>query len=264
MAATLASLWEKRKKVQPNSATSHRDHNLTEDVGGNSQATAKAFQAGESSKNCSTHCQRAAAPVSSDRQTSGPEKKRKRAQLSVEQDETFDILQGSNSQLSAEDTKDAARKAEQLETMLRDQHNADSKGPLTCAQSSQVLGPDKTDSVTTKQVHANAQSTNVKTSQQVLSGQTNEGLSAAAHLGHNGSLNEISDQAQASSKQELLKQHQSQLAQCMQQAQAMKPMADLPLFIDGQLNRAQVRAVICHSWQPAKAAMCLDECIHAA
>ena len=267
MAATLASLWEKKKKVQPNPAINQVDHSLTEGPGGDSQANAKAFQAGESGNSCSRQCDKAADPVGSDRQTFRPEKKRKRAQLSGEQDANFDILQGSNGQLSAEDTIDAGRKVEQLKKILSDQqHNADNKSPMACAESSQVLGPDKTDTTSTKQGQADAECADAATSQQVVSGQTTAAPAAAAILAHNGSLSEVSEQAQASNKEHVLKQHQSQLTQCIQQAQAIKPMADLPCLIDGQLDRAQVSAFPCQKLTTCKSSNvpCSNESMHAA
>lgn len=267
MAATLASLWEKKKKVQPNHATNRVDLNITEDSACNSEATARKLQT-DASDGLSGHSQ-ATALDSSSMQSLGPGKKRKRAQLSSQQLQLLEKVLGSSHQPSTEEISSAAKKAAVPEQLVQDwldeqhdtqakkasvlpqtaklavpmQHDLDGSAAFVCAQGSQSL--DAHDDALAAANLAQADTKHKKVSRHELPGKAQQASEdvTAAQLAKPSNV-ASPEQPQSTSKQRLLEQHRAELKQCMQQAQVAKPLADLPLFTDGQLNRPEVRTIL--------------------
>ena len=264
MAATLASLWEKKKKTQPSHAANCVDLTLTEVCAHKSQSIAKSFQP-DTSDGLPDQLQ-IAAPVNDSKQYQGPDKKRKRTQPSAQEIQILEKCLGRSDQSSNEDITHAAKQAavpeelvkewfdEQRETRAKKasvlpltakpaasmQHDADGS-PSVCAQSSQASGPDDHVLAATRLAQAGTECKRVSPDQQPgQAQQANEDHTAAAQLTQ-PNRTASPEVVQSTSKQHLLAQHQLELKQSMQQAQAVKPLAELPLFTDGQLNRPEVR-----------------------
>ena len=265
MAATLASLWEKKKKVQPNHATNRVELTITEDSACNSEATAKHSQT-DFSDSLSDHSQ-VPAPVCSSKQSLGPDKKRKRAQPSCQQILALEKVLDSRQQPSAEEINSAAKKAALPEQLVKDwldeqhetqakkpsvppqiaksaaplQHDPDGSTPSVCVQGSPSLGPDVVALAAAKPAPTNNNGEEDAPGQHPGEAQQASEDFAAAQLTRPNNKTASLEPKQSASKQHLLEQHQAQLKQLILQAQAVKPLADLPFFTDGQLNRPEVR-----------------------
>lgn len=268
MAATLTSLWEKKKKLQPNHATKRVDLTVTEDPSCSSEATHRDTQPDVS---CLSDYSQVPAPVlaGSSKQPQGPDKKRKRAQASSQPIQ--DLAQGLSSghQPSTEEIISAAKKAAVPEQLARDwlseQHDTQANkanilpqtaipaAPMQCdpgsstpsvgAHRSQSLSPDDAVLAATKMAQAaderdkvapRQHSDQAQQAQQARADHAAEQLTQSMEAAH-------PEPSQGASKQHLLARYQAELKQIVQQAQAAKPLASLPLFSDGQLNRAEVR-----------------------
>ena len=267
MAATLASLWEKKKQVKPDHATNHVALTVTEDPASNSGATATNFQTHV--HDGLSHHSHLYAPDSSIMQSQGPDKKRKRAQPSSQQLQILQKVLSSSHQPSTEEISSAAKKAavpeqvvkhwleEQQETQAKKasvlpqnakvavpmQHDPDGSTPAICRQASHSLGAHDDVLAATNLTQAYVRCRDVAVHEHPGKAQQAREDVAAAQLAQ--SHNTASPKAtQSTSKQHLLEQHGAELKQCMQQARAMKPLADLPLFTDGQLNRPEVWTVL--------------------
>lgn len=255
MAATLASLWEKKKKLQPNHATKHVDLTVPEDPTCNTEATNRGSQPDVSDCLCEYSQVPAPVPAGSSKQSQGPDKKRKRAQLL-----------SSGLQPSTEEINSAAKKAAVPEQLANDwlseqhdtqakkanllpqtaipaapmQHDPDSSTPAVGAHRTQSSSLDG--AVLAAAKTAQAFDEHVEVASQHHSGvaqQASEGVSTAQLTHPNEAAH--SEPSEGTSKQHLHECYQAELQQFVQQAQAAKPMADLPLFTDGQMNRAEVR-----------------------
>ena len=266
MAATLASLWEKRKKVQPDHATDRVDLDITEDCARNSGPTAGNLK--RHVNDGLSHHSQVPAPEGCSVQSQGPAKKRKRAQPSSQQLQLFGKVFGSSHQPSSEEISSAAKQAavpeqlvkewldEQHETQAKKasvvpqttkiavpmQQDLDGNNPSFCAQGSQSLGAH--DDVLAAANMAQADIKHKKVSRHVHPGNAQQASEngAAAQLAQPNNTASL-EATHSTSKQHLLEQHQAELKNCLQRAQAMKPLADLPFFTDGQLNRPQVWTV---------------------
>ena len=255
MAATLASLWEKKKKVQPNHATNRIDLSMIDDSVCSSEATAKHSQT-DLSDSLSDHSQ-VPAPVCSSKQSQGPDKKRKRAQPSSQQIQVLEKVLDSRHQHSAEEIISAAKKAALPEQLVKDwldeQHETQAKKPSVppqtakpaaptpvCVQGSQSLGPNVDVLAAATPAPTNNKVEKVAPDQHPQKAQQASEDFAAAQLTQ-ADKTASPEPKQSANKQHLLGQHQAQLKQFILQAQAVKPLADLPLFTDGQLNRPEVR-----------------------
>lgn len=259
MAATLAALWEKKKKVQANRVDLTLSEDLAQTVPPSSQT--------DISDTLSERCQ-FTATVSSSKQSQGQDKKRKRvqvAELSAQQIQILTKLLDSSQQPSAEDTKYAAKSAavseqlvinwieEQRETQAKRasvvplsakpvasiQQGAEGSASLAQTQASKALGHDDHTTSAARPAQASSTKENNGPAQQP----SEAGDPAAAAQLTQTTRGASPKQGQSTSKQHLLEQHQNELKQCMQQAQAVTPLADLPSFTDGQLSRPEVTYV---------------------
>ena len=249
MAATLAALWEKRKKVQQNPANLV---NLTEDTTFSSQATARIVQ-DSAPEDIDLRCPGDAASVSNDKQSSGPEKKRKRAHLSAGQHEGSEqrstrsrIEQGKGVEPMA-----AAAASEQLEQDLSDDRQA--KKPDMCppAEKHADLGAETVGAG----CQASGSAGNCMNAKDALHPQTDADQHASGNLAVSAQPTQTNvddshifpslGEAQSSSGRHLLRECQFMLQQSMQQAQALTPMTGLPSLTHGQLNRQQVQISTC-------------------
>lgn len=257
MAATLASLWEKKKKVQANRVDLTLNEDLAQTVPPSSQT--------DVSDTLSEHCQ-ITATVSSSKQSQGQDKKRKRAQVAEPSSQQIQILtklRDGSQQPSAEDTKYAAKSAAVSEQLLMHwsdeqhdtqakranveplsakpaasvQHGAEGSASLAQAQASKALRHDDHTNSAARPAQVNSTKENIGPAQQLSEARGDP--TAAAQLTH--TIRGASPkQGQSTSKQHLLEHHQHELEQCMQQAQAVQPLADLPAFTDRQFNRPEV------------------------
>lgn len=260
MAATLASLWEKKKKVQANHVTNRVDL-TSEELG----QTVNPNRQTDVSDSLSEQCQ-GAVTVSSSKQFQGPDKKRKRAQVaepSAQQIQILASLLGSGRQPSTEEIKCAAESAAVCEQLviswIDEQHEKQAKkasvaplsakpaapmlhgtggsAPVAQTQGSEAVGQD--DHVVTAAGLADNKHDKISSGQRPS--EASADVTAAAAQLTQPNKNASPKQEQSISKQHILEQHQSALKQAMQQAQAVKPLADLPLFTDGHLNRTEVQ-----------------------
>ena len=261
MAATLASLWEKKKKVQPDHATDRVDLNITEDCARNSGPTAGNLQR-HVNDGLSDHSQ-VPAPEGCSVQSRGPAKKRKRAQPSSQQLQLFGKVFGSSHQPSSEEISSAAKKAAVPEQLVKEwldeehetqakkasvlpqtakvavptQQDLDGNAPSLCAQGSQSLGAQDDVLAVANVAQADIKYKKVSRHEHLGKAQQASENVAAAQLAQPNNTASL-EATHSTNKQHLLEQHQAELKSCLQQAQAMKPLADLPLFTDGQLKPA--------------------------
>lgn len=259
MAATLASLWEKKKKLQPNHVTNRVDLTLTEDPTCSNEARHRNTQ--PDVNGCLSDYSQVPAPVpaGSSKQSQGPDKKRKRAQASSQPIQDVAQVLSSRHQPSAEEVNSAAKKtavpeqgwlSEQHDTQDKKanilphtaipaapmQHDPDNTTPSVGAQRTQSSSP--SDAVLAATTTAQAADKHDKVAPQQHSQQASEDHAAAQLTQPIDAANP--EPSLGTSKQHLLERYQAELKQFVQQAQAAQPLAGLPLFNDGQLNRAEV------------------------
>lgn len=264
MAATLASLWEKKKKLQPNHAAKHVDLTVTEDPTCSSEATHRDTQPDVSG--CLSDYSQVHAPAGSSKQSQGPDKKRKRAQASSQPIQDVAQVLSSGHQPNIEENDSASKKAAAPEQLAKDwlseqhdkpakkanilsqtaipaapmQQDPDRGTPSVGAQCSQSSTPH--DAVLAAANTAQAVNEHVKVAPRQHSGEAQQADEdhAAAQLTRPVKAANL-EPSLGTNKQHLLERYQAELKHFVQQSQAAKPLAGLPLFNDGQLNRAEVR-----------------------
>ena len=125
MAATLASLWERKKKVQPNTATVPLDLTVETERTDRAEGFTTCSTAQNSSSGPSCY-QSHRKPADVDRVSqgsgcgSGQDRKRKRPDLSAKQVQVLDALHSSSSDPSPEEVNAAARMAGLSEQLVQD------------------------------------------------------------------------------------------------------------------------------------------------
>ena len=276
MAATLASLWDRKKKVQPNIVSPSVD--LTID-------TNHINSADPTCKKLATAARSAPAPSSSQNSEQladgnqpsglGHDRKRKRPDLTAEQTQILEALYSSSScgDPSSEEINVAASRtnlSEQLVKDLLDQKHKTKAQKATdhaktakpTAQADTIGGKSiehGTDAIATSPADdpsatLGPQNVAHDKSQQLLrqldvSQQAAETLKkvrsvAAGDASNADSQRQEQPQCSQSTRQHMLEQYQKELQSCHQQAKAVELMAALPHFTDGQLSRPEVCLLI--------------------
>ncbi|DBA98101.1 TPA: hypothetical protein ACH3X1_014721 [Trebouxia sp. C0004] len=271
MAATLASLWDRKKKAQPNIVSPSVDLVIDKQhINSTSPTLATASRSGSAPSSFHNSEQ----PANGNKPSgSGQDRKRKRLDLTPEQTQILEALYSSSScsNPSSEEINVAVSRAklsEQLVKDLLDQNrkskaqkatdHAETAKPTAQADAiggrsmkhgtgaiatspandpSATLGPqdvahDKSQQLL-RQLDVRQQAAETLT--EVISEAAGNTLSA-------GSQRPEQPQCKQSTRPHMLEPYQKELQSCQQQAKAVEPMTALPHFTDGQLSRPEVAA----------------------
>ena len=276
MAATLASLWDRNKKVQPSIVSPSVD--LTTDTQhiNSADPTCKKLATASRSGSAPSSSQNSEQPADGNKPSGlGQDRKRKRPDLTAEQTQILEALHSSRScgDPSSEEINVAVSRTNLSEQLVKDLLDQKRK---TKAQKA-------TDHVKTAKPTAQADATGGRSmehgtdaietspaddpsatlgphnvahdkSQQLLrqldvTQQAAEILTKVKSVAAGNTLNASSQrqeqpQCSQSTRQHMLEQYQKELQSCHQQAKAVKPMAALPHFPHGQLSRPEACLLI--------------------
>lgn len=276
MAATLASLWDRKKKVQPNIVSPSVDLTIDTNHINSADPTCKKLATASRSAPAPSSSQNSEQPADGNKVSGlGQDRKRKRPDLTAEQTQILEALYSSSScgDPSSEEINVVASRTNLSEQLVKDLLDQKRK---TKAQKA-------TDHVKTAKPTAQADATGGRSmehgtyaietspaddpsatlgphnvahdkSQQLLrqldvTQQAAEILTKVKSVAAGNTLNASSQrqeqpQCSQSTRQHMLEQYQKELQSCHQQAKAVKPMAALPHFPHGQLSRPEACLLI--------------------
>ena len=276
MAATLASLWDRKKKVQPNIVSPSVDLTIDKQHINSANPTGQKLATASRSGSAPSTSQNSEQPADGNKPFgSGQDRKRKRPDLTAEQTQILEALYSSSScsDPSSEEISVAVSRTKLSEQLVKDlldqkrktkaqkatdhaktakptaqadavggrsmEHGTDAIATSPANDPSATLGPQDV-------AHAKSQQLlrQLDVSQQAAETLTEVKSVAAGNTSNDGLQRQEQPQWSQSTKQHMLEQYQKELQSCQQQAKAVKPMAALPHFTDGQLSRPEVRLLI--------------------
>ena len=276
MAATLASLWDRKKKVQPNFVSPSVDLTIDKQHINSADPTCKRLATASRSGSAPSSSQNGEQPADENKPSgSGQAKKRKRPDLTAEQTQILEALYSSSccSDPSSEEINVAVTRAKLSEQLIKDlldqKRRTKAQKATDHAETAKPTAQDDatgsrsmkhgSDAIATSAANdpsatLGSQDVAHDKSQQLLrqldvSQQAAEPLTevksvAAGNTLHAGSQRQELPQCSQSTRQHMLEQYQKELQTCHQQAKAVEPMAALSHFTDGQLSRPEVCLLI--------------------
>lgn len=275
MAATLASLWDRKKKVQPNIVSPSVDLTIDKHIN-SADPTCEKLATASRSGSARSSSQNSEQPADGNKPSgSGQDRKRKRPDLTAEQTQILEALYSSSScsDPSSEEINVAVSRVELSEQLVKDlldqkhktkaqkvtdhaetakptaqadavggrsmEHGTDAIATSPANDPSATLGPQDVAHDKSQQLLRQ-----LDVSQQAAETLTEVKSVAAGNTSNAGSQRQEQPQCSQSTRQHMLEQYQKELQSCQLQAKAVEPMAALPHFTDGQLSRPEVCLLI--------------------
>lgn len=276
MAATLASLWDRKKKVQPSIVSPSVD--LTSDTQHINSADPTCKKLATASRSCSapSSSQNSEQPADGNKPSGlGQDRKRKRPDLTAEQTQILGTLYSSRScgDPSPEEINVAVSRTNLSEQLVKDLLNqkrktkaqkaidhaktakpaadVDATGGRSMEHGTNAFATSSADDPSAtlglqNVAHHNSQQLlrQLDVTQQAAETITKAESVAAGNTSNAGSQRQEQPQCSQSTRRHMLEQYRKELQSCHQQAKAVEPMAALPHFTDGQLSRPEVCLLI--------------------
>jgi len=276
MAATLASLWDRKKKVQPSIVSPSVDLTIDTQHINSVDPTYKKLATASRSGSAPSSSQNSEQPADGNKPSGlGHDRKRKRPDLTAEQTQILEALYSSRScgdpsseefhvavsrtNLSEQLVKDLldqkrktkAQKATDHATTAKPTAEADATGGRSIEHGTDAIAASPADDPSAtlgpqNVAHDKSQQLlrQLDVTQQAAEPLTKVKSLAAGNTSNASSQRQEQPQCSQSTRQHMLEQYQKELQSCHQQAKAVKPMAALPHFPHGQLSRPEVCLLI--------------------
>ncbi len=273
MAATLASLWDRKKKVQPSIVSPSVDLTIDTQHINSADPTCKKLATASRSGSAPSSSQNSEQPADGNKPSGlGQDRKRKRPDLTAEQTQILEALHSSRScgDPSSEEINVAVSRTNLSEQLVKDlldqkrktkaqkatdhattaaeadatggrsiRHGTDAMATSPADDPSATLGPQNVAHDKSQQLLRQLDVT-----QQAAESLTKVKAVAAGNTSNADSQRQEQPQCSQSTRQHMLEQYQKELQSCHQQAKAVEPMAAVPHFTDGQLSRSEVCLLI--------------------